>query len=257
MTSTATPPGPEAIASQAHRSVEDRRLESRIFSTCAILFLVLSAFGFFGSGLTLARAGQELATSRIILHGVAGFLWLSFFVVQTQLVLRGRVSLHRTLGKVGVALFAFLVAATVYLLITAAGAHPDVPIDRVSSEVSFHLVNLVQDAVFFGAAIAWWRRPFVHKRLMFFVTLGISSTGFVRIPMIFTGSQSPVFGTLLALAFAGVVFAHDWRRHTGWKRWFLPLCIVAMVLISSVARALLTRFVFSTEAWRVLLLGFA
>lgn len=253
----ATTGGPETVAAQVHRIAEDQRRESLIFSTCAILFLVLSAFGFLGSGITLARAGREVATFRIIIHGMAGFLWLSFFVVQTQLVLRRRVSLHRTLGKAGVALFAFLIVATVNLLLTAAAAHPEVPIDRVSSEVAFHLINLFRDALFFGAAIALWRRPFVHKRLMFFVTLGISSTGFVRIPVVFTGSQSPVFGILLTLGFAGVVFAHDWRRHRGWKRWFIPLCAVAMLVVAIGATALLTPLVFSSEAWRRFLLGFA
>lgn len=239
------------------RPAADGDLESRIFSTCAILFLVLAAFGFLGSGITLARAGRDLATSRIVFHGVAGFLWLSFFVVQTQLVLRKRVPLHRALGKVGVALFAFLVVATVNLLLTAPAAHPEIPLESVSSEVAPHLIDLFRDALFFGAAIAWWRRPFVHKRLMFFVTVGISSTGFVRIPVIFTGRQSPVFGILLGLAFAAVVFVHDWRRHEGWKRWFIPLLFVAMLGVTFTASAVLMPLVFSSEAWRAFLQGFA
>ncbi len=257
MVGSATTGGSRTVAARAHRIVDDRNLESRIFSACAILFLVLAAFGFLGSGITLARAGRDLATARIVFHGVAGFLWLSFFVVQTQLVLREKISLHRALGKVGVALFAFLILATVNLLLTAPAAHPEIPIDRVSSEVAPRLIDLFRDTLFFGAAIAWWRRPFVHKRLMFFVTLGISSTGFVRIPVIFTGRQSPVFGILLALAFAAVVFAHDWRRYTGWKRWFIPLCFAAMLMVTFGAAALLTPLVFSSEGWRVFLQGFA
>lgn len=249
---TTTTSGSETVTAQGSR-VADKKLESRMFSTLAILFLVLAGLGFLGSGVTLARAGRDLATSRFVLHGVAGFLWLSFFVVQTQLVLRRRVSLHRSLGKVGVVVFVFLIAATVNLLLTAPATYPAVPVDSMSSEIVSRLMDLLKDSVFFSAAIVWRNRPFVHKRLMFFVTVGLSSTGFVRLPVFFTGRQSPVLGILLALAFAAVVFAHDWRRHKGWNRWFIPLCFVAMFAIIFVARSILDPLVFSSEAWRAFL----
>lgn len=251
---TTTAGGSATVAAQPRRAA-GKKVESRMFSTLAILFLVLSTLGFLGSGITLARAGRDLATSRIVLHGVAGFLWLSFFVLQTQLVLRRRVSLHRSLGTVGVVLFIFLIAATTNLLLTAPATYPAVPADRMSADIVPRLMDLLKDTVFFSAAIAWRRRPFVHKRLMFFVTLGLSSTGFVRLPTFFTGRQAPAFGILLALAFAAVVFAHDWRRHRGWHRWFVPLCFVAMLVFSSGARALLDPLVFSSEAWWALLEG--
>ena len=230
-----------------------RKLESRMFSTLAILILILAGLGFLGSGVTLAEAGMNLATPRIVLHGVAGFLWLSFFVVQTQLILRRRVSLH--LGKVGAVVFFFLIAATVNLLLTAPRTYPDIPVDRISSEIVPRLMDLLQSTVFFIAAIVWRNRPFVHKRLMFFVTVGLASTGFVRLPVFFTERQSPVLGILLALAFATVVFVHDWRRHEGWHRWFIPLCLVAMLVITLVARSILDPLVFSTESWQSFLEG--
>lgn len=228
----------------------DRSVESLMFSTCAILLLALSALGFLGSGIAKTQAGLDLCTPRFILHGLAGFLWLAFFVIQTQLVLRNRVAVHRALGNYGVVLFVFLVAATVYLLLSAPAAYPEAEFAPLASAAGLHLFNLFNNALIFTLAIAWRTRAFIHKRLMFFATTGIASPGFSRLPMVLGGEENPLLGVLVAVGFLAVVFVYDWRCQSGWRRWMMPLCLAFLLTTAALFGLVLEPLVFASEWWQ-------
>ncbi len=133
--------------------------EHRFFSASAILFLVPAVVGFTASGIVRSRAGDDLGTARLLVHGVAGFLWLDFYVVQTRLVARGRVSTHRALGTLGVVLYVFMLAATLYLSFTSPGAHPERPIELIGRGVGTLLINLAFVTPLFVLALHWRGAP--------------------------------------------------------------------------------------------------
>jgi hypothetical protein len=235
---------PAAAGHRARRSIE-----SRMFSACAIGLLVLSTVGFIGSGIAKTQGGLDLTTPRFVLHGVAGFLWLALFVVQTQLVLRKRISAHRAVGRVGIVLFLFLVVTTVYLVLSAPATYPDADFAPLAAMVGLHLLNLFNNLLVFALAIAWRRRAFLHKRLMYFVTTGVASPGFSRLPMAFGGEENGLVGVLVAVCFLGVVFAFDWKRHLGWRRWLMPICLAFLLATGVLFGAVLEPFVFASESW--------
>ncbi|HSM06215.1 MAG TPA: hypothetical protein VK858_16465 [Longimicrobiales bacterium] len=237
-------------------SVGRRTAEHRIFSASAILLLLLAAVGFTASVIARTRGGVDLVTPRFVLHGTAGFLWLSFYVLQTQLVLRGRVGTHRAMGKIGVGLILLLGLATAYLLLSTPSAYPEAPIDAVGPAIGMHLKGLTFDVLVVALALAYRRRPFVHKRLMYFATVGIASPGFTRLGYVFGDGEAPGFSIALALAFVAVLFVYDLRAQTGLRRWMMPLCVVALFLWGPVI-SLVMPGVFTSQAWYDLLLRMA
>lgn len=238
-------------------SVGRRTAEHRIFSASAILLLVLAAIGFTGSAIARTRGGVDLVTLRFVLHGAAGFLWLSFYVLQTQLVLRGRVGTHRAMGKVGVGLIFLLALATAYLLLSAPSAYPEAPVEELGPAMGVHLAGLAFDVVVVTLALTYRRHPFVHKRLMYFATVGIASPGFTRLGYVFGDGESPRLSIGLALAFVAVLFVFDLWTQVGWRRWMMPLCLAALVLSQVVTSLVLVPGVFTSQAWHDLLLRIA
>ncbi len=231
--------------------------EHRIFSTSAVLLLVLAAVGFTGSVIARTRGGVDLVTLRFVLHGTAGFLWLGFYVLQTQLVLRGRVGTHRATGKAGVGLILLLALATAYLLLSAPSAYPDAPVEELGPAMGMHLAGLAFDVGVVALALAYRRRPFVHKRLMYFATVGIASPGFTRLGYVFGDGESPRLSIGLALGFVAVLFVYDLRTQAGRRRWMMPLCLAALVLSQVLTSLVLIPGVFTSQAWYDLLLRIA
>ena len=244
MDTTAAPAAPPVGRSAA---------EHRIFSLSAILFMVLAVAGFTGSALTRSRAGIDLGTPRFILHAISGFLWLGFYILQTQFILRGRVSTHQAWGRVGALLLLFLFAATGYMLLSAPGAYPEAPIEELAPALGMHVVNLTFDAGLVVVALALRRRPFFHKRIMYFVTVGLASTGFTRLGYLWTGGESPALSFLLIVAFLAVLFLHDLRRYDGRRRWTIPLLFGAYLASQAVIFGLLGPRLFTSPAWYSLL----
>lgn len=108
------------------------------------------------------------------LHGLAFFAWTGLYVLQTQLVARGQVRLHREVGLAGIALAGAMLPLGLWLAVAA--------IEKRMAEgnplpFEFAIYNLV-DILVFSLFMAWAifetrRRIDWHRRLAFIAILNL------------------------------------------------------------------------------------
>jgi hypothetical protein len=147
------------------------------FTAFACVMIVVASVGFLPSLLHTAgrRAPLSLLTAA---HGTMFFVWLAIFLAQTRLVASRRVALHKRLGVVAVCWAAFMVplayATSISMVRRGFDLSGDLGTDHDPAyEVIFPLGDVFMFAVLFTAAIAFRRRPDVHKRLMLFANLAL------------------------------------------------------------------------------------
>ena len=154
---------------------------SRFFaiSVMAIAALVVLSFPltYFVPLVTGSRRFALLAH----LHGLAFFAWIGLYVVQTQLVRRGNIRLHRELGIAGAALAGAMVPLGLWMAVTAAAARQA---KGIALPFEFSLYNVIDISVF-AVAFGWavyeaQRRIEWHRRLMFVGLLNLFGPAFSR-----------------------------------------------------------------------------
>lgn len=140
-----------------------------------ILFAII-AVGF-GPAIFNSAGRNAPPTWPVILHGLIFTSWLVLFLVQTLLVSGGRVAIHRRLGYTAVLLAILMVVSGFFTAISLSrrgfdlSGDLDIEPDPISLLV-FQLGDLLSFSVLFGLAIAYRRRPEVHRRLMLLATAG-------------------------------------------------------------------------------------
>ena len=187
-----------------------RRLAHRFQVTMALLMTALVVIGFWPSFFGPLLRGTADRHWVLNLHGVIFAGWMVLLLVQVSLAARGRLAAHRRLGTFGiyygclVLLTGLMVSIAAPLLHVRSGTWTP---DRAAGFLIIPLGDMVLFASFFGAAIAWRRKPEVHKRLMLFATVALlfaavgRMEGFLSIPAMLALWLSPV---LAAMAFDAV-----------------------------------------------------
>jgi hypothetical protein len=146
-------------------------------------------------------------------HGFVMTSWFLLFGIQTWLVEKRRVDLHRRLGIFGAVLASMMLifGAIVVTINAREGRVPEgAPIPVI---LSLSYINLLVFGLFVGAAIYFRRRSESHKRLMLLGTLNLLSAAINRIPLDFieSGGLLAVFGLLDCMIVACVLY--DTVRH--------------------------------------------
>lgn len=180
----------------------------------AVLFLVVAGFGrtlYFRDFFDVPAAPTYL-----IAHGVLMTIWFVWFVLQTTLVERRRVDLHRQAGFIGVGLG---VAIVILGVMVTPGIMPtltgDVDVDanlrRLSGFVWADFGLLLSFSVFLTAAVYLRRRPEFHRRLMMLTSISLLAPALARIGAwpIFGGVNRMSFALGLLLALLTAVAIHD------------------------------------------------
>jgi hypothetical protein len=143
----------------------------------------LIAFGGFAPTYWLQLSpGTFVGSPLLHLHGLLFSAWPLFLLVQTTFAARGRVDRHRAWGLLGVSLatamvfVGFAVANAVLATRLTAGFG-----DRARA---FHIAStsmITLFAVFVFAAVAYVRRPEIHKRLMLLATISMIVPAIARL----------------------------------------------------------------------------
>ncbi len=150
------------------------------------------------------------------IHGAVFSAWMLLVVAQAGLVRADRSSVHRRLGMLGAALAVLMLwAGTVAALgvvvrFEATGLRPLglAPIAFLSTQLGM----LLQFAVFVALALAFRRRPEVHKRLMLLATISLLPPAVARFHLENHGVNFPYMSTLLAYSLVAVAIAYDFVR---------------------------------------------
>jgi hypothetical protein len=143
----------------------------------------LIAFGGFAPTYWLQLApGTFVGSPLLHLHGLLFSAWTLFLLLQTTFVAMGRLDRHRTWGLAGISL------ATAMVFVGFAAAD-EVLARRLAAGFgdrarAFHIVSTSMAAlfgVFVAAAIAYVRRPEIHKRLMLLATITVLPPAIARV----------------------------------------------------------------------------
>jgi hypothetical protein len=154
---------------------------NRFFAVSGIVLATLIALSFPLTYFMPLATGSRHFTLLHHLHGIAFFAWVGLYVVQTQLVRRGDIRLHRELGIAGVALAGATAPLGAWMAVTAAAERQA---KGVALPFEFSLYNAV-DITVFALAFGWAvyeasRRIERHRRLMFVALLNLFGPAFSR-----------------------------------------------------------------------------
>jgi len=116
-------------------------------------------------------------------HGTLFSAWVAFFILQSALVRTGNVRIHRTTGWFGAALAA---AMTLVGFTTAVVmARFDIRVEHAQAAQAFLMVpfwDIGCFTVFFWLAVAYRKKPEMHRRLILIATCALASAAFGRFP---------------------------------------------------------------------------
>ena len=160
---------------------ETREASSFYFYT-AILFVVL-AFGGFARTYLIPVATNSFAGAAILhVHGLLFLAWTILFAVQTRLIERKRVEVHRALGLFGISLATAMFFSGVALVVRGLDYGVVTGSPAAAQMLSIvPLSGITLFAGFFAAAIINLRRPETHKRLMLLATVNLLTAPVVRL----------------------------------------------------------------------------
>jgi hypothetical protein len=192
------------------------------YSIVSFLMLVLTIIGFSKFLLRGHESGDApiapAIQTLVIVHGVALILWIVSFFVQSVLIAVKNRKLHMTLGWGGAAIALLAVVTSPVMATKAVRVRPTEELFDMNYP-QFLLVmytEVLAFAVFVALAIAYRKKPAVHRSMVVLATLAVISGSTSRINVLFN-------------AFGG----HGWLGLFG-----VPLALGAVILV---ARMILDR----------------
>lgn len=218
--------------------------------TLALMALVIRGFwpSYFGP---LLSNGVVARPWIVHVHSVIFSGWMVLLLAQVSLVATGRVRLHRRVGNAGIAYGVLVLAVGLVVTFAAPALHVragEWTTDRAAGFILLPLVDMVLFAGFFGGAIAYRRRPDIHKRLMLAATVALAFAAVARMSI-----ASPlVFLTVwLCPMFAAMAF-DLWTRRDIHPVHFVTVAVMGVAFVRT--------FYMNSEGWlrigRVLLAPF-
>ncbi|HEV2214418.1 MAG TPA: hypothetical protein VGR64_03940 [Terracidiphilus sp.] len=184
--------------------------EHRLFYIASVCVTVIVLAGFIPNyTLRFLRHDPNL-TLLVHAHGLVMASWIALFLIQTLLVARHRVDLHRRLGVFGawIAVLVILVGVPTLIHSAARKSHNVHSARFLWMLAAFDGIALL---VFFGlvcAAIVLRERSDFHKRLMLLATLSLLGPAFGRLTAYANGMRGDSdLGVLLLCMGIVVVFA--------------------------------------------------
>jgi len=177
------------MATTAHQTQVTKPVSQPVrrwfFVGMALVFIAISIAGFLPAIInpTTRRAPLTLLAA---VHGVVFLLWLFLYLAQALLIANRRVNLHRRLGFAGIVVMALMIyfgftsmTATIRRGFDLSGdqhmdPHPDglTTVDAPTAMI-FNFSSLVTFGILAVVAIAFRRRPNLHKKLMLFANISL------------------------------------------------------------------------------------
>lgn len=239
-----------------------RTFVGSFYIAMAAIFAVIAFTGFAPSYWLRLPYGTFAGSPMLHLHGLLYSLWTLFFLSQAVLVANGRLRNHKAWGLAGISLATAMVF--VGLAVAIAGLERRLALGYGDAARAFAIVPVTAAFLFGGliaAAMANWRRPEWHKRLMLVATAALLQPAIARFFFMARGSidagarqagpppavEFTMLPALVADLLIVAAIAYDWktrgRPHPAYLWGF------GAVLAVHLSRPMLSR----TEAWQ----GFA
>jgi hypothetical protein len=188
-------------------------VRSRFYVGLAALMVAMVLVGFWPSYFGPLLRGNVSRPLVIQVHGLIFVGWMALLVAQVVLVARGRVDLHRRIGRLGIVYGCIVVAMGIVAGPAASVIHIRAG-EWTRDEGAGFLLTTFGDMLlfggFFGAAIAYRRRPEIHKRLMVAATVALLFAAVGR--MQFIASRALAGVIWLSPMFVGMAYDGIARR---------------------------------------------
>jgi hypothetical protein len=189
---TATIAGTGETAS-ARPAARRPAVHTRFYLGLATFMGAIVVAGFWPSYFGPMLRGNVARPIVVQLHGVVFVGWMALLVLQVAVAARGRVSLHRRIGRWGIAYGCLVLVMGLAVGLAAPVMHAnagDWSRDRAAGFLLTTLGDMVLFGSFFGAAVWYKSRPEIHKRLMVVATVAllfaaVGRMGLERTPALF------------------------------------------------------------------------
>ena len=220
--------------------VSTRSWTRRFYVAITLILMGIVVRGFWPSYFGPLLNGGVTRPGIIHLHGAVFSGWMVLLLAQVSLVATGRVRMHRRFGNVGIAYGTLVLGIGLVVSFVAPVLHVragEWTIDRAAGFMLLPLVDMVLFAGFFGAAIAYRRRPEIHKRLILAATVALAFAAVARMSF-----ESPVVFLLVWLSplFAGMAVDVFTRRRVH------PVYFISVAIM---AAAFVRIFFMQSEGW--------
>jgi hypothetical protein len=202
---TMTIPG---AATTIPRTTVGRRSRSRFYLGLTAFMVAIVVVGFWPSYFGPMLRGNIARAAVIQAHGLIFVGWMALLVAQVSLAVRGRTSLHRKVGRYGIAYGCLVLAMGIIAGPAASVIHLRAGEWTRDQGASFLLTTFGDMALFgsfFAAAVAYRSRPEIHKRLMVAATVALLFAAVGRMHI-----QSQALSAVVWLSPMFVGMAHDW-----------------------------------------------
>jgi hypothetical protein len=215
-----------------------RRARSRFYVGLAAFMVGIVLVGFWPSYFGPLLRGNVTRPLVIQLHGIIFVGWMALLVAQVLLAARGRVDLHRTVGRFGIAYGCVVLAMGIVAGPAASVIHIRAGEWTLDRGAGFLLVTFGDMLLFggcFAAAVKYRSRPEIHKRWMLAATVALLFAAVGR--MKFLDAQ-PLLAAAVWLSPLFVAMAHDWMTR---RRVHSVYVIATVVLFLGAFRVLFTE----------------
>lgn len=230
-------------------SERPRRRKSRFFLVASCLALTVTFVGFFKTFILPSARGTFRAPTVIYLHGGLLFLWTVFLVTQSVLIQTRKVKLHRRLGWLSLGLVPGVVVSTM-----AAGVYVlkrDLALGGGQTAISSLIGTFTAPIIFavlVAVAIAYRRRPELHKRLMLLAMVAIIWPAFFRFRHYFPSVARPEFIFGFVLPQSMILAAILWEKLTIGRVHAVYLTVGVALIVENFVEF----YLFDSSGWRVL-----
>ncbi|HEV2113223.1 MAG TPA: hypothetical protein VGR50_03680 [Terriglobales bacterium] len=217
----------------------DRKFYCGVALAMALTVLVGFAPSFYLRGIfhKPTPSGMTTLATLTVIHGTLFTTWVLFFILQTTLIARHRVALHRKMGIAGALLAAAMIVAGTAMAISMArrgGAPPGV--DPLAF-MAVPLGDIFMFTVFVGSALWLRRNKEAHKRLMVLAYISILAAAVARLPGVLAHGPFAFYGlTMIFLVMAAIYdFLSRRRVHAAyvWGGTALVLSVPGRLLLSA------------------------
>jgi hypothetical protein len=246
MNEAAISSGPEVAARKARRS-------GTFYFSMALIFVAIAFAGFAPTYFVPLAADRFAAPVLVHIHGLLFFGWTILLLLQTRLVGRGRIELHRAFGLVGISLATAMLFTGVALIVHLLGEQ--IAAGQAAAGRAGAIVAATQIAMFvsfFVIAIANLRRADVHKRAMLLATVNLMNAAAGRLVLALealtagmsiadfraraTAAETllaGVGGALVVDLLILVMITHDWRARGRPHRLYVigGACVLAVQVV--------------------------
>jgi len=177
-----------------------------------ILALIIATVVVAGFGPTLNARLLHPPSPRppiLYFHAAVFTSWVLLFMLQTALIAKGNVKLHRKVGVLGFALGVTLAITGVATAIIMTRFYSQPGHGDPAASLAISLNDMLEYSSFFGLAIYWRKKPEFHRRLMFIATCTLTGPAIGRmLPLSLNTPVEWLYVGVDALILLGV--GRDW-----------------------------------------------